>query len=113
MTTHGSISGTVADALVTAECNPLVYVYEGSTVTPDDMGSVGAQPLAVAMVDNMDPEAAGAWTYSVPFLDPMTYTVAFTCEDVPDDPAMDDAITFMQPQDAIVSDGGDTPIDFL
>jgi hypothetical protein len=69
---------------------------EDAGVVPDDTGSAGAQPLTVAIVDNMDPEAAGAWTYSIPFLDPMTYTVAFTCEEVEVLPDMDDEIVFLQ-----------------
>jgi hypothetical protein len=61
----------------------------------------------------MEPMAAGAWTYSVPYLDPMDYTVAFTCEEVPDDPATNnDEISFYQPQDTTVTDGADSFVDF-
>ncbi len=113
MTAHGSISGSVDDGLVTDGCNPLVYVYETAGVAPDDMDNVDAEPLTAAMVNNMDPEAAGAWTYSVPFLDPMAYTVAFMCEEVPDDPAVsNDEIVFQHAQNATVTDGGDTMINF-
>jgi hypothetical protein len=113
MTAHGSISGTVGDGLVPEGCNPLVYVYEMAGVIPDDMDNADAEPITVAMVDNLDPEAAGAWTYSVPFLDPVDYTVAFTCEEVPDDPVVNnDEIMFQHAQSATVTDAGDTVVDF-
>ena len=110
MTEHGSISGTVADGLVMGDCDPLVYVYEEFDVVPDDMGS-GTEPLTTAMVEQ-DLQNASAWSYSVPFLDPMNYTVAFTCDAIADEPCTDEAITFQQPQNTTVTDGGDSPISF-
>jgi hypothetical protein len=95
MTQYGSLSGTVADALIMDEsCTSdaegdgnLVYVYKGSDVTADDLGSFG-EPVTTAPVSS-NPEKAGAYTYIVHFLDPGEYTVAFTCQGLDDDPATD------------------------
>jgi hypothetical protein len=95
MTRYGSLTGSVADALIMDEsCTSdaegdgnLVYVYRGSDITPDDLGSFG-EPVTTAAVSS-NPEKAGAYTYTVHFLDPGEYTVAFTCQGLDDDPATD------------------------
>jgi len=95
-TEYGSLSGSVADALVMDEsCTSdadgngnLVYVYVGHDVQPDDLGSANP-PVTTAPVRS-DPTAAGAYTYTVTFLDPGSYTVAFTCQGLDDDPMVDE-----------------------
>ncbi len=95
-TEYGSLSGVVADALVMddsctadAEGNGnAVYVYRGNDVIPDDIGSEGA-PLTTAPAQVND-AMAGAYTYTVPFLDPGPYTIAFTCQGLDDDPGVDE-----------------------
>jgi len=96
----GTISGTFAASTLAAQpvCGmrpPVVYVYAGGGVTPDDIfnspvtdtdPAVGPQPLttATAALNSMNDYA-----YSVAFLPAGTYTVAFTCD--PDDPSIDES----------------------
>ena len=96
----GSLTGTVSTVLVEEDpdCTngPLhdmgnaVYVYEGPGAIPDDVGGSGDQPITSAMV-KFD-EDADAYVYTVGFLDEGTYTVAFTCQGMDEDPMADDDI---------------------
>lgn len=87
----GAIAGTLNTASASATgCTPVVYVYQGASAIPNDLGSAGA-PVVTAPV-KMD--TSGVYKYKAAFLDVGDYTVAFTCQAVADDPATDDAITF-------------------
>ena len=97
----GAIAGQVASELVTEECLPKVYVFSGAGIAPDDIEEAtgaDADPLVVAgvAVEN----GSTAFSYHAAFLPPGAYTVAFTCGD--DDPAADDALTFVGAQDVTV-----------
>ncbi len=46
----GSISGTVDALLVPGGCTPAVYVFAGSSVTPDDIDGIAADPVTTASV---------------------------------------------------------------
>jgi len=117
-TEYGSLSGSVADALVMDEsCTSdadgngnLVYVFAGHDAVPDDLGSANP-PLTTAPVRS-DPMDAGAYNYTVPYLDPGPYTVAFTCQGLDDDSMvdeMDDAqIVFASQVNADVAAGAGT-----
>jgi hypothetical protein len=106
----GAISGTVATALATAaDCSPAVYVYQGTDVTPDDVGSATA-PLTSALV-KLD-EQSGEYRYRAAFLSPGDYTAAFTCQAGADDPEADDDIAFEPAMNAAVSVDQDTRVDF-
>jgi hypothetical protein len=83
---YGTIAGTVATALVTAEgCTSdpntgegnSVYVFSGAGVTPDDFDGTAPEPLATAEV-RLD-IGSGNYEYMATFLAPGDYTVAFTC----------------------------------
>jgi len=98
----GTISGTFTASTLSNPSNtncttrpPVVYVYAGGGVTPDDIfnppmtdtdPAVGPQPLttATAALNSMNDYA-----YSVAFLPAGSYTVAFTCD--PDDPSIDES----------------------
>lgn len=127
MQEYGTIAGTVATALTTAEgCTSdpntgegnAVYIFSGAGVLPDDFDGTDPEPLATAEVRlNI---GSGNHEYMATFLAPGTYTVAFTCmagdDLVPDDenPGLDvdDAIVFTAGVDATVTDGNTTPVDF-
>lgn len=120
MTEHGTIAGTVADALVMDEScandlaedrGNLVYIFEEADVTPVDIDGSDPEPLTTGRVA-VDDTAAGAYTYSIPFLSPGDYTVTFTCQGLNDDPAVTDDLVFVQVQNAVVSNGEETTIDF-
>jgi Domain of unknown function (DUF4382) len=88
----GAISGTVDAALVPGGCTPAVYVFEGGAVMPDDIDGIAPDPVTTAAVklDGSDNQ----YKYTAAFLEPGTYTIAFTCDAAADDPMVDDALTF-------------------
>lgn len=88
----GAIAGTVAPSLVPAGCTPAVYVFTGAGVTPDDIDGIAPDPVTTATVA-LD-SGSGEYRYKAAFLEAGDYTVAYTCNAVADDPAVDDALIF-------------------
>jgi hypothetical protein len=88
----GAIAGTVNAALVPAGCTPAVYVFEGASVTPDDIDGTAPEPVTTATV-KLD-SGSGTYKYKAAFLEAGSYTVAYTCQAALDDPAVNDALTF-------------------
>jgi len=114
----GIIRGTVDASLVTgAGCSETlptatenagraVYVYAGSSATPDDVGGAGAQAIVSSFVR---PTADGTgYQYTVAYLPAGNYTVAFTCQGDLDNPEADDAIVFPAQANATVTAGATT-----
>jgi len=105
----GSITGTVANTLVTSGCSPSIYVYSGN-VTPTDVniyapvGSV--QPISSALVGVNSTTAI--YNFTVGWLPAGTYTLAFTCEAGQDNPTMTDNILFTPVITATVNAGQTT-----
>lgn len=81
----GILTGEVAGELVTAEaCAPSVYVFDDG-VMPNaiDTGEVAdpEDPVATAMVSELtNADATTTYSYTVGFLLPGSYEVAFTCD---------------------------------
>lgn len=76
----GTIKGTIGQTLLSACSDPNtyvggVYIFEGTDVTPDDLGSEN-EPLVVAPVDT----ETGDYDYTAAFLPAGNYTVAYTCD---------------------------------
>jgi hypothetical protein len=105
----GQIEGKVAASIAADDCTPAVYLYAGSGVVPDDVGSPTA-PLATTFV-KLD-EASGEYRYRLAFVPAGNYTVALTCDADEDEADADDAIEFIGPQNATVAAGQTTQIDF-
>jgi hypothetical protein len=122
--------GTIAGVFNTTPSNcgnnaPVVYVYQGANVTPDDIylppdgtsdvdAAGTAEPLTTATAA-LNPSSL--YAYSVAFLPVGTYTVAYTCD--PDDPTVDEdtltpnPINFVTyPQPLTVSANVTSPADF-
>ena len=81
-TTVGNIQGQVSATLVPSGCTPGVYLYSGMVTAPEDMNSAAPatdtnQPLAskVPVATSQPP-----YYYQFTFLQPGSYTVAYTCE---------------------------------
>lgn len=118
MTEYGSLSGQVADALtMDVSCTSdaegsgnTVYVFTGSDIVPDDLD--GTDDAITSAPVSVDSSMAGAYTYTVPFLDPGAYTLAFTCQGLDDDPESDetgaDEIVFSSQVNAVVAMGQNT-----
>jgi len=91
----GSISGTVDNTLMTVTCDPVndhpaVYVFAGSSVTPDDIDGIPADPVTTASVKY--DSVSASYKYKAAFLEAGDYTVAFTCDAADDDPIVDNTL---------------------
>lgn len=110
-TAVGNIQGQVSNTRVPTGCTPGVYLYAGSVSTPEDMNSTAAagdtnQPLLsrVPVADSQPP-----YYFQFTFLQPGSYTVAFTCQAGMDNPLQaDPAVTFAPIQSGIVVTTGQT-----
>ncbi len=108
----GAIAGDVDSELVGEACQPKVYIFSGEGVEPDDVEEAGDEsdvdPLVVA--DVAIENGATAYRYHAAFLPPGPYTVAFTCDE--DDPAADDVLEFLSPQNVTVHANVISDVDF-
>jgi len=110
-----SISGLVDPSVfagLTCNNDPLVgygvYLYAGSGITPDDLGSAG-EPLitsGVALNEN------SSYTYTIGFIEPGNYTISATCQADLDGPETDDNIEFVTGVDITVTAGTTTTHNF-
>ncbi len=102
MGTSGSIVGTVAESLLTADgCTEnayAVYVYQGGDAVIGEQGSENAPATSADVSLNQD---SGRWAYTAAFLPPGAYTVAFTCQAGDDSNAVaDNNIDFVASADS-------------
>lgn len=114
----GTISGTVANtdsfggtSVTTTTCKTAVYVYQGTGIVPegyDATVSGGTAPLTSANV-TLDANT-GAYTYTVGFLAPGSYTLAATCAS--GDIAGNTSFAFSQTKTATVTANTTTTVDF-
>jgi hypothetical protein len=91
----GTLSGTVAAALIPTGCTPQVYVYSGANVVPDDLDAAVApdvDPLVSAPVA-LD-VASGEYRFRIGFIEAGDYTAAFTCDGALDTPDGDEILVF-------------------
>ncbi|KPP99204.1 DUF4382 domain-containing protein [Marinobacter sp. HL-58] len=111
----GTIKGTIGQTLLSTceDANSYaggVYIYEGSDVTPDDLGSEN-EPLVVAPVDT----ESGDYDYTAAFLPAGDYTVAYTCDmderQDEDGNMIDEDLDFTPGVNAEVIEGEETTVD--
>lgn len=101
---QGAINGFVNPDLIPDNCSSSVYAYTGD-VTPTDVditapaGSV--QPITSSLVSLNT--TTGKYNFSLAFLPPGQYTLAFTCQAGLDQPDKADAIQFTSIAHASVS----------
>ncbi|AGA35188.1 putative lipoprotein [Thioalkalivibrio nitratireducens DSM 14787] len=130
----GRIAGTVALPLLDgssglcSDHDPMtgnaVYVYQGWNRVPGDINADETVPTAAPFATSaVTFDATGEGSYTVAFLPPGDYTVAFTCradeERLPDPDAADederlavDELDFQQPQNAVVEAQVTTVVNF-
>lgn len=109
----GAIAGTVASALVTADCSPQVYIFTGAGVVPDDLDPAthpDVDPLVSAPV-NLD-TASGEYRFRLGFIEVGEYTASFTCNGALDTPEGEEVLVFAGTQNATVTANQTTTIAF-
>jgi hypothetical protein len=109
----GIIAGTVAPALITDACEPVVYVFSGANVTPDDLDSTAApdvDPL-VSVPVTLD-ATSGEYRFRASFVEVGAYTASFTCHGDLDTPEGEEVLSFAGTQNVNVSANQTTAIDF-
>ena len=93
----GTITGTIQTAALgapQAHCGtraPVIYVYTGSGVTPDDIYVPSSGPLPAIqplVTTTATLNANSLYAYTIAFMPVGMYTVAFSCDD--DDPSIDE-----------------------
>ena len=91
-TETGTLSGNIDSSFfVGGACTGAVYVFDGTVAAPDDEdgeGIGGPDPITSALVED-----DGVYGYKVGFLSEGDYLIAFTCDALADDPAVDDSAT--------------------
>ena len=93
-TQAGVLIGNVSPTLITAHCSDggsdagAVYIYSGA-VTPTDISGATTDPVTTARVTT-----DGTYAYTIGFLSPGSYTVAWTCDEGADDPQQVDTLNF-------------------
>jgi hypothetical protein len=109
--TVGVLAGTVDSALIAADCSEndagAVYVYSGTVTDASDMQGAETDPLTTAKV-----AIDGSGSYTVGFLASGTYTAAWTCNEMSDDPEVDDVLTFHGLQTFTITADMTTTLDF-
>lgn len=104
----GDVRGIVDPSLVSNNCAPAAYVFEGKDQDPDDVGGLGA-PYNTGLVFQ---SGANTWEYAVGTLRRGEYTVAITCEADQDDPESNDDIEFLEQRNVTIERGETTFADF-
>lgn len=113
----GTIKGTIGQTLLSTCENTGayaggVYIFEGTDVTPDDLGSEN-EPLVVAPVDT----ETGDYDYTAAFLPAGGYTVAYTCDmderQDEDGNMIDEELEFSPSVNAEVIEGEVTTVDLI
>jgi hypothetical protein len=109
----GTLTGTVAAALVPTGCTPQVYVFSGANVVPDDLDAAAApdvDPL-VSVPVSLD-AASGEWRLRIAFLEAGDYTAAFTCDGALDTPEGEEILVFQGTRNVAVDANSTTAIAF-
>lgn len=92
---RGTMMGSIDTSMVASACSSgdtaAIYVFDAGVTAADDVDGIDPEPITTAMVP-MD----GQYNYTVGFLEPGNYRVAFTCKAALDQPDTDDsAVTFL------------------
>lgn len=109
----GHISGAVPSTLINASgCGAsAAYLFEGSSVTPDDVDGITPDPIDSSLVKLNN--SSGKYEYKIGFVPPGDYTIAFTCMANLDNPETNDAtVTFSGSANVAVTAGATTTHDF-
>ena len=109
----GTIAGTVAAALVPADCSPQVYIFTGTGIVPDDLDSAASpdvDPL-ISVPVRLD-AASGEYRFRAGFIEVGDYTASFTCNGAADTPEGEEVLVFAGTQNLTVAANQTTTIAF-
>jgi hypothetical protein len=109
----GTLTGTVASALIPTGCTPQVYVFSGANVVPDDLDAAAApdvDPLVSAPV-TLD-AASGEYRFRIGFIEAGDYTASFTCDGALDTPEGEETLVFAGTRNVTINANGSTAIAF-
>ncbi|RUO81550.1 hypothetical protein CWI84_00090 [Idiomarina tyrosinivorans] len=119
----GTVSGNVAETiLINNQCTvapedtstPVanVYLYQGADLGLDSLADMGgAEENAPYASTSVYFDGVDSYDYEIGFVATGDYTVAITCDDEAD-PEADDDVTFLQAQNATVSNEATVTVDF-
>lgn len=109
----GTLTGMVDAALLASACTGgatgAVYLYQGADVVPDDVDGVLPDPLASGAVTL---QGDGTYRYTIAFLSPGSYTVAWTCDAADDLPESSEDLVFTPAVNVSISMGVTTVQNF-
>ena len=114
-----SLAGTIDDTTLLesgcSDADPLshnaVYLFSGLNVTPDDIDSTDAEPVATARV-NFD-ASSGIYSYELPFVHYGDYTLSFTCNADLENIADNDDLSFKETRNIILQSTAENKARFL
>lgn len=99
-TRTGAVSGTVDNSLVVTGCTPVVYLFAGADVIPDDEDGNAPDPITSAIPEiNTN---TGNYDYEIGFVTEGDYTIAFSCDGEADDPETSETMSFSGTQNVTV-----------
>lgn len=102
----GALTGVVDSAVIAAACvgseTGAVYLFQGADGVPDDMDGLDAEPLASG---NVGLGGDGSYHYTIAFLTPGNYTMAYTCDAATDLPESSEDLDFSAPANVVISTG--------
>jgi hypothetical protein len=111
-TVVGMVSGSITNLPADKTCaDGVVYVFAGADATPKDIAGAATDPITTVNARGM--MMGGSCGYVVPFLEPGSYTVAFTWDASLDDPAVDNTgvVNFPVAANATVTADTNTAVD--
>lgn len=105
----GTLTGTVDTSMMASSCSGsetgAVYVFQGADVIPDDMDALDPEPLASG---SLTLEGDGNYHYTIAYLAPGSYTVAWTCDAASDLPESSEDLVFAPAANVVISTGATT-----
>jgi hypothetical protein len=109
----GTLAGTVAAAWVPSGCTPLVYLFAGANVVPDDLDAAADPDVDpfISVPVNLD-AASGEFRFRIAFLEAGDYTAAFTCDGALDTPEGEEVLVFQGARNVTVAANETTAIGF-
>lgn len=109
----GLLTGMVDAALLASACTGdatgAVYLYQGADVVPDDVDGVQPDPLASGAVTL---QGDGTYRYTIAFLSPGSYMVAWTCDAADDQPESSEDLAFSPAANVSIVTGETTEQNF-